>query len=254
MKIETYLPVFSGFYETQWQFDYNYIEEIIKEDRKEKHIYSSADFDNLKIDNSSYEIDVVKLFCEALPDFMEDFITSIELQKIISPKAYNFSNDSANVIIDVKIENITKFIYENKEKFCEFLKSRYKSYDGFISHYDYDFESWESNTKNFTDFSIDGHRLGAILDFIACLLKIDNYTIFENVFEMIDFLSYVENLDEIINKIDDSLFEFLTSAGIEKDFACYLEASYNNGFIKNLILSEKILFLIKEYENSLVEA
>jgi len=254
MKIETYLPIFSGFYETHWQFDYNYVGDFINEDRKEKNLYSSANFNKLKIDDSSYEIDVVNLFCESLPDFMEDFITSIELQRIVSPKQYNFSNDSANVIIDAKIENITKFIYENKEKFCEFLKSRYKSYDGFISHYDYDFESWESDTKNFTDFSIDGHRLGAILDFIACLLKIDNYTIFENVFEKIDFLSYVENLDDIINQMDGSLFEFLTSKGIEKSFACYIEASYNNGLIKELILSEKILSLIQEFENSLVEA
>lgn len=254
MKIETYLPIFSGFYNTQWKFDDNYVEDFINEDRKELHLYSEADFNNLKIDYSSYELDVVELFCKALPEFMEDFIVSIELQKIVSPKKYNFENDSANVIIDTKTENITKFIYENKAKFCEFLKSRYKSYDGFISHYNYDFESWESDTKGFSDFSIDGHRLGAILDFIAIMLKIDNYTVFEIIFDDIDFLSYVENLGDITNQNDGSLFEFLTSKGIEKSFAVYIEASYNNGIIKELVLSEKILSIVHEFENSLVEA
>jgi len=249
MKVKTYLPIFSGFYESQWQLDYNYIEDFIKDCRKEKNLYSEVDFNDLKIDNETFENDVVKMFCEALPDFMPDFIEKIELEKIVRPREYNFKNDSANVIITIKPEEVKSFIYANKEKFCEFLKTRYTSYDGFINHYENDFQAWESITENFSNFSCDGHRIGAILDFIAIMKKIDNYSIYETIFESIDFLSYVENLDDVINKNDGSLFEFLTSNGIEKSFADYIETSFNNNVINQLSLSEKILSLIQDFKN-----
>lgn len=254
MKVKTFLPVFSGFYGTIWEFDYNYIEDFIKEERKEKNLYSDVDFNDLKIDNETFENDIVNLFCEALPDFMPDFIEKIELEKIVRPKYYNFSNDSANVIITIKPDEVKSFIYANKEKFFEFLKKRYTSYNGFISHYENDFQAWESITENFSDFSCDGHRIGAILDFIAIMKKIDNYSIYETIFENVDFLSYVENLEDVINKNDGSLFEFLTFHGIEKSFADYIDTSFNNNVINQLCLSEKILSLIKEYKNLLVEA
>lgn len=180
---------------------------------------------------------------------MPDFIEKIELEKIIRPKYYNFTNDSANVIITIKPENVKRFIYANKEKFSEFLKSRYTSCDGFISHYENDFQSWESITENFSNFTCDGHRIGAILDFIAIMKKIDNYSIYESIFENVDFLSYVENLEDVINKTDNSLFEFLTSHGVEKSFADYIETSFNNKLLENSSLSEKILSLIQDFKN-----
>lgn len=252
MENETYLPIFSGFYNTQWEFDYNYIEDFIKEERKEKNLFSKVNFNDLKIDYNNFEIDIVNLFCEVLPDFLPDFITSCKLQEVIRPKEYNFKNDSANVLIDVKIENIKAFIYANKEKFSEFLKSRYKSCDGFISWYSYDFETWENETKKFSDFTINGHYLGAVLDFIAIMLEIDNFTMYETIIEKINFLSYAENLDDIINQQDGSLFEFLTSRGIEKNFADYIETSFTNKMLESLSLSEKILSLIQEYKEEVI--
>lgn len=252
MKVKTFLPVFSGFYGTIWEFDYNYIEDFIKEERKEKNLYSDVDFNDLKIDNETFENDIVNLFCEALPDFMPDFIEKIELEKIVRPKYYNFSNDSANVIITIKPDEVKSFIYANKEKFFEFLKKRYTSYNGFISHYENDFQSWESITENFSNFTCDGHRIGAILEFIAIMQGVKEFDLFESIFEKIDFLSYVENLEDVINKQDGSLFEFLTSKGIEKSFADYIETSFNNNVLESLSLSEKILSLIQEYKEEVI--
>jgi len=225
---------------------------LYKKSAKKKNLFSDVDFDNLKIDYSLYEHEIVNLFCEVLPDFMPDFITSCKLQKINNPREYNFANDSADILINVKIKNIKAFIYANKEKFCEFLKKRYTSYDGFISHYANDFETWETETKNFSDFSINGHYLGSILDFIAIIKKIDNFRIYEEIFEKIDFLSYVENLDDVINQQDGTLFEFLTSKGIDKNFADYIETSLKNNVINNLILSEKILSIIQDYKMEVI--
>jgi hypothetical protein len=134
------------------------------------------------------------------------------------------------------------------------LKKRYTSYDGFFSHYANDFETWENETKEFSDFSCNGHYIGAILEFIAIENKIDECSIAQDILENIYVLEYVENLDELINKNDGSFFEALTSNGINKSFADYIENSYNNKVLSSLSLSEKILSVIREYENSLVEA
>lgn len=254
MKHETYLPIFSGFYgNTLWEIDYNYIEDFINQDRKELGLYSDYDINDINIDNSAYELDIVKNFCDVLPEFMSDFIISIELQKIISPKKYNFYNDSANVIIDVNIENIKNFIYSNKEKFIEYLKLKYTSCDGFISHYDNDFTSWEIDTKNFTDFNIDSHRLGSVLDFIANVLDIDEFSIYESIIENISIFSYISNLDDVINQSDNSLFEFFTKNNYTKEIASYYNQCYENKTIHELNLNEKTLAIIKEYENNLIE-
>jgi len=251
MKVKTYLPIFSGFYNTQWEFQYESIEEFIKEERENKGLFSEIDFNDVEIDNETYENDIVKSFCEKLPNLMSDYINSIEFEKIISPKEYNFENDSANVIIDVNIDKIKDFIYNNKDKFSEFLKKRYTSCDGFIPWYSNNFETWENDTKNFTDFSINGHYLGSILDFIAHMLGIDNYSIFENVYENLDYLNYVENLNEVINKSDNSLYEFFTKNKYTKETSLYYATTYENGNINQLCLNEKTLSIIKEYEENL---
>jgi len=254
MDVKTYLPLFSGFYETSWAFDYDYIDNFINEDRKELGLVSDADFNDLNIDHSGYEKDIVQMVCDSLPDFLPDYITKIELEELLHPKEYNYYNDSANVTISINTENVKNFIYQHKEKFSEFLKKRYTSYDGFMSHYENDFASWEENTKGFTDFTCDGHRIGSILEFIAMIQDVSEYDIFETIWEKIDYLEYVENLDDVINKQDGSLFEFLTSKGVTSEYADYLNTAYINKVIKDLPLNECILSFINEYENILINS
>jgi len=262
MKVKTYLPIFSGFYETQWQYDYESVENFIKEEREAKRLFSEIDFIDIQINNEQYEKDIVKAFCEALTSWtphvkngftMGDFINSIELESIISPKAYNLSNDSADVIIDINESAIKDYLINNILAFKSYLKSKYTSYDGFISSYSNESDIWQDDTKNFTDFTCNGHYLGSILDFIANMLKVDNYTIYESV-EGIDNLSYVENLNEIINQSDNSLFEYFTKNNYSKGYADYIVTCFENGNIDTILLDETSLAIIQEYKNSLVEA
>jgi hypothetical protein len=246
MQYETYLPIFSGFYGTMFEFDYENIEYQIQQDRKEKGLLS--DFDELDIDNSQYEKDIVLKFCEVLQKELNHFVNKIELQSIYNPKEYNFANDSANVLIDININEISSFIYANKSAFETFLNGRYTSYDGFISHYNNDFESWEKDTKGFTDFSIDGHRLGSILDFIARMNDIKEYDIYENVIENIDTFEYIKNYEELLNQQDGTLFEKLTASGYSSEYAKYLYNTFENGNINNIPLDENTLSIIKEFE------
>jgi hypothetical protein len=254
MEKETFLPVFSGFYGSFWELDFDYIENEIDEARKEKGLYSEYNIDNLKIDYTSFENDVVKGFAEALKNELEDFIVKIEVQDIIHPKEYNFKNDSVNVKIEYKPEALTAFIYGNKASFEKFLKARYTSRDGFISFYSNDFESWEKDTENFTDFSKNGHILGAVLDFIAKEKKIEELDFFDYVMQNIYALNYAENLDEVIEYTDGSLYDFLTKNDISRSFAEYIQRSYDNRLLDTSLLSENILSIIWEFEASRVEA
>jgi len=254
LKNETYLPVFSGFYGSIWDFDFSSIEYDIKEGRKEKGLYSEIDFDDVKIDLASYEADIVQGFAKALQERLSDFDVYFEVQNIVHPKAYNFKNDSVNLKVLYDGEKIKDFIYSNREKFCAYLKARYTSYDGFISWYSNDFEKWEKESNNFSDFSANGHFLGSILDFICHVLKIEEASLYDEVIENIYTSNYAENIDEIINQMDGSLFEMLTSQGINRGFAEYIETSFQNGMMQGLSLSEKILSIVQEFENQVVEA
>jgi len=245
MKFETYLPIFN-FELPQWEFDYSMIEDCILEDRKEKGLYSEIDFNDLKLDYAQYEKDISLLAINTIQDLLSDFINKIEFQELYK--------NNVNVCIDIKQNEIKSFIYSHKKEFEDFLKNRYTSYDGFMSHYSNDFETWESETKNFSDFSINGHCLGSILDFIAIQNKIDNYSIFELIYENISYFDYVLNYDEMLNQNDGSLYDYLTQNKINKNFADYLQTSYNNDIINQLCLNEQVLTLIKNWELSFINS
>jgi len=123
-----------------------------------------------------------------------------------------------------------------------------------VLNYSNDFETWEKETNNFNDLSINGHFLGAILEFIARIEKISEENIAMTVLENIYTSEYVLNYDALVNQMDGTLYEFLTNKGIAEGFADYIETSFNNGMISQLSLSENILSLIQQFENQVVEA
>lgn len=253
MKIKTYLPIFSGFYNTIWEFDYNYINEDILQQRQENGLYSDLNIE-INIDNTSYENDIAGLLCDVIKEKLNDYINSIEFENVYNPKTYNFHNDSINVIINPNIENIKNFIYSNKEKFIKYLKNKYTSCDGFISHYSNCFENWENDTNNFTDLNINSHVLGSILDFIACILDIKEFDLYDDdVIENINVFEYIINYDDLINYTDNSLFEYFTKNGYSKKIASYYVNCYENNNIDKIIMNEKSLSIIKEFENNKIE-
>jgi len=182
MKFETYLPVFTGFYETIWGYDYD----LISED------YNVDDIID-KIDNEQYEKDIIIEICNKLPEFYDGIIKGIELQQINYPKYYNFSNNSADILIDIDIKKLQKYMKNNLEKFDKYIRERYTSYDGFISHYSNDFNIWVNKTKNFTDFSINGHYLGSILDFIWYNMENEHLDLYYKVKDCISEYEYIND-------------------------------------------------------------
>ena len=200
MEIKTYLPIFTGFYNTILQLQEYDIIYNINEDREENNL-SEINFDHLEIDYKQYEIDICIKMCDVIKEKICIFVENIIYEKIVSPKEYNFKNDSVDVIIIPKTKEIKEYIYKNKNAFCEYLKNRYTSYDGFISHYSNNFDNWEIDTNNFTNFNINGHALGSILDFISINEDIEEINIFYDVTENISNMEYLENYDKLINDI-----------------------------------------------------
>jgi hypothetical protein len=151
--IETYLPVFSGFYGTIWEPD--------ESDYLYESGFESSDID---FDLESYERDTLESIC----DFVEKncpFIKSVKLQKVVSPKEYNFINDSANVEICVNAEELAKYLIKNESLLNDYLKGKYTSCSGFISFYSNKYNDWYEETEGFNKLDIDTHRLGSLLDF-----------------------------------------------------------------------------------------
>jgi hypothetical protein len=153
MKIPTFLPIFSGFYGTIWEMN------------TENFCHSeSVNYDDLEIDNESYERDIVQGICRFVQDNCP-FIKSVKLEEIVSPKEYNFYNDSGNVLIDYDVQAFANWLIQHEEDLDKYLRKKYTSCSGFISSYSNQYFDWFVDTKGFKDLAIDGHRLGSLLDF-----------------------------------------------------------------------------------------
>lgn len=167
----TWLPGFSGFYDTIWKVNIEVIAESIEDEGVFVNKYKRLMIDGGKeyidgiIDDlyqyERYEKELAKDLCSAVAD-MSPLIEKIEYEDIYSPKEYNYRNDHYNCKIHVKMNKLKKWAYDNKEYLDKYFKDRYTGYDGFIPFYDNDFDGWEKNTNGFEEF--DEHEIGAILD------------------------------------------------------------------------------------------
>lgn len=187
-KIETYLPIFPGFYDTLISGDLE-IDNFL--------YFENLDYDQINFDYKQYQLDCSKSACKFIENELKDFgVISIEFQELISPKYYNYSTDSINCKIEIDPEIISKYVLENNEAFEKYLKDNYTNYDGFIAYFSTYTKEWACKTDNFTNFIGTGyHFLGSILTFIC-----QNEFITENdlsyfVLDDVYFYEYIEILE-----------------------------------------------------------
>jgi len=227
-KIKTFLPIFSGFYNSIWQFDDNSVLYDVNETRQEKNLQEIT-YDNLEIAYSEYESDISKELCNVLKEQLSDFVENITFENVYNPKTYNFSTDAINCIIETKPENIKEFIYKNKDAFCEYLKENYTSYDGFISSYSNSFVEWQSYTNNFNNLDIDKHTLGAILNFICIESGIDDLALYSKVIESVYVGNYLINYAECYEGLTcNGCGKFVKDYNIKNDAGKYKELMGKN--------------------------
>jgi len=167
-KIETWLPVFSGFYGTVWESndddEENEIDEI-NHIRKEKNL-PPITFDDCEWSYNNYHQEVVEKVTQEIGERLKEnnYIQGYELQGLRSPREYNFHNDSIDVqfeLNETNIRTIMQYLQKHVKSFEQYLQDKYTSRSGFISSYDNDVNGWMHE-----DDLSHQHKLGSILQFI----------------------------------------------------------------------------------------
>lgn len=199
---KTYLPVFTGFYNTNFEPDGedNEINDI-NSHRKEKNL-PEINFDDCNFDYKSYMNEVSIAVTASIEKELKDInvLTKIEFEALYSPKEYNFSNDSINIIVHLSDENfkeIKKFIYDNLDEYKQYLINNYTSCSGFISFNPNTLEGWQEITKDFTDYDTKEHYLGSVLEFICQMNEINVDMLLESLTDV--YLSCT-NYNELIGE------------------------------------------------------
>jgi hypothetical protein len=157
--IDTWLPLFRGFYNTIWDGDAE-LTEYCNE--------YNVDSDDVEVDWHRFRRDVATTLVKEMEQDLigMGLIESMAFQKIISPRYYNYDNDSIDVSIVPNVDAISKYIVSNINEFDAYVKKRYTSYDGFTSFRFNSALEWANDTIYFTMLDKDGHTLGCLLDFI----------------------------------------------------------------------------------------
>ena len=119
--VKTWLPIFPGFYNTAIGFHERFDDEQILDAINAKETHLPETFEKFIKDNitdyicsNMYERDV----CLASVKFVEaeaiklfpDFIFGIKMEKMVSPKEYNFATDVINCEVDCDVEKLTQKI------------------------------------------------------------------------------------------------------------------------------------------------
>lgn len=200
-KIKSFLPLFSGFYETVWDVDSILDSAIIEinETRTSNNLYELEMDDDIidDFDYEEYKNQVINHIASELVNNIS-YIKDINIEKVNSPRYYNYSNDSADVEITIDTEELKEEIYKLYDDVKEAIKSSYTSRDGFLSSYSNNITDWEEDTNGFTDFSINEHFLGAILDIIIpAIITEDNLYCSFNPYP----IEFIGNLDHHFNKV-----------------------------------------------------
>lgn len=172
-KQKTWLPLFTGFYDSIFDPSDNYIEmetELREDEFKDyyedlhkagvtQEFFNENFYDYLDY-NKGYE-GAASYICDGLENLESaDIIQEVTFEKVVSPKYYNFSTDSINCEIEYDDEKLIEYLTENKEAFKDYIESKYTSRDGFSSSYSNDLEYW-LDAENHGD-----HEVGSILQFV----------------------------------------------------------------------------------------
>lgn len=199
MKVQTYLPIFKGFYGSFYDSD---IEQ--KEIEWVDYLYTEYNLDadeiHLDFNYQGYYDDCAVCICEAVCEELIELglIKSYKYESLVSPKYYNFSNDSINVEFKFSTENkvrIAQYIKEHWNAFKDYLKDNYTSCSGFISSYSNDVADW----LKISDSLEHSHKSGSILNFILTNEGISDFYIYEKVMGVRDYLELeLNNYSDIL--------------------------------------------------------
>jgi len=179
--IKTYLPIFTGFYNTIFEpcNEDSEVDDI--NNLRESEGLKPIGYDDCQWDYKDYFGRVSEQCAEVIESELKGLglIESIEYENLYSPKEYNFRNDSINIAIELTEDNIKaigKYLNENIDPFKVYIKDKYTSCSGFISSYSNNVNDWIDS-----DSLEHKHKLGSILGFILLDNAFDQFELFDQL-------------------------------------------------------------------------
>jgi hypothetical protein len=169
MKIDSYLPLFPGFYGSIFEAD------------EEGSIEDGKTYDDYEWDYKDYMERVGMECCHAVESQLKEFDIKIKYQHVNSPKYYNYSNDSINVkytITKKSFKLLLDYLSNNLLEFEQYLKENYTCRDGFISLHSNDTKDWILQSENLEK---PEHKFGAILEFYLENEDYKEFDLYEDV-------------------------------------------------------------------------
>jgi hypothetical protein len=172
-KFSIQMPFFPGFYETDlensdtayWaikeELEY-YTRDLITEHPE----YKGLTEDDLEFDYKGYESAIIDAFIEVFSDYAPDFVESVELDTLDSPKYYNFRNDHLYCWVTLKDgwqDKMRHFIASNYDWLQKRVHDDWTSYDGFISFMDNDLDDWNEHLFKEPDSRYIGSMIGYMM-------------------------------------------------------------------------------------------
>ena len=190
MKVQTFLPVFNGFYNTLFE---NILDnatdnaiEYHNETNETELNYDNFDFDFALIQNEICK-DAISKVEEKLNEI--GINCTINFETLVSPREYNFSNDSINIEINFKkFSQVIEILEQNFDSFTQYIKDNYTSCSGFISSHSSYASDWMEDLRENPEN--EAHKVGAVLDFI--LQEVEEYNDECLYYELCDNAYFVE--------------------------------------------------------------
>jgi hypothetical protein len=160
ISFDTWCPLFPGFYGTFFECD------------EENEIYNhnsehgtDLSYDDFEFDYDDYHDRVASAFCDGFERAFSDILPiRVTMQKVSSPKYYNFHNDTIDIEVELDFDELMRKVVEQKDILKKYIAETYTSRDGFISHHSNDIEDWCTPAYILEK---SAHRIGALLEGLA---------------------------------------------------------------------------------------
>ena len=195
MKVQTFLPVFNGFYNTVFEYILDNATEFAIDNYNEQN-NTLLNYDDF---NFNYNL-IMSEICKDAVIKIEEKLNEIGIncsiiyENLISPREYYFSNDSINIEINFKkFSQVIEILEQNFDSFAQYIKEHYTSCSGFISSHSSYASDWIEDLRE--DAENEAHKVGAVLDFI--LQEIEEYKDEDLYFDLCE--NYYE-IDYTINE------------------------------------------------------
>ena len=173
MRVQTFLPVFNGFYNTLFE---DLIDNVVD---NQIEYYNEQNNTDLVYDDFNFDFDsIMQEICKDAVSKIEEKLNeigincTINFETLVSPREYNFRNDSINIEINFKkFSQVIEILEQNFDSFSQYIKYHYTSRDGFISSFSSYASDWMEDLREYAEN--ETHKVGSVLDFI--LQQIEEY-------------------------------------------------------------------------------